>query len=295
MSRPDSPPSQASHRSTVDAHFAAQTSLWHELYRREDLHAVIHQQRRIRALDWIRRLGVPEGARVLEVGCGAGLMAIELLQQGYRVTATDAVPEMLDLTRRNAAAVGIAERLDSQPADVQNLRFDDQTFDVVVALGVLPWVEDPARAVREMSRVLKSGGHVVATGDNNARLTYFADPMRNPALAGLRRNIKRMARAAGLIEQRPMPGQFWPRQFDALFASAGLWAVHRATVGFGVFSLFGAPILPNAVGLRVHHRLQRLADRRVRILRSAGAQHFLVARRPPPQLRDLEPRRPPST
>src|SRR4029453_10832289 len=106
---------------------------------------------------------------------------------------------------------------------------------------------DAGRGVTEMARVVRRGGHVIATADNKARLPYFIDPMRNPVLAGLRRRIKRLARALGLIEQRPMAAQFWPRAFDGLFASAGLEPVHRTTFGFGVFSLCGARLLPERV------------------------------------------------
>jgi hypothetical protein len=62
-------------------------------------------------------------------------------------------------------------------------------------------------------------------------------------------------------------------------ANAGLTVTRSKAIGFGPFSLFGRHLLPETVAVRVHRRLQALADRGTPVLRSTGAQHIVLARR----------------
>jgi 2-polyprenyl-3-methyl-5-hydroxy-6-metoxy-1,4-benzoquinol methylase len=93
-------------------------------------------------------------------------MAAELAKRGFDVDATDAVADMIELTRRHAAQANVSERVRTSLSDVQALEFEDQTFDVAVALGVLPWLHSPQIAVHELARVLKPGAHLVLSANN---------------------------------------------------------------------------------------------------------------------------------
>jgi 2-polyprenyl-3-methyl-5-hydroxy-6-metoxy-1,4-benzoquinol methylase len=263
----------------VDSHFASESARWTDMYARSDLHSLIHQERLALALAAVDRLGPAAGAPVLDLGCGAGVLTVALAQRGFAVEAADTVPEMLDSTRRNAERAGVSAVVRTSLADAHALAFEPGHFELVVALGVLPWLEDPAAALREIARVLRPGGHAIITADNQARLAYFVDPMRNPALAGFRRALKARAARAGLIHSRPQPSQFWAREVLGIAAAAGLQVVERRTFGFGVFTLLGVRVLPDRLGVRLHRSLQRLATRGVPGIRAMGAQHFVVARR----------------
>jgi SAM-dependent methyltransferase len=98
---------------------------------------------------------------VLEVGCGAGELA-ERIQRALdlRVTAVDQSARMVELTR--------ARGVDARVADIQNLPFEDESFDVAVAAWVLFHVADLDRGLSELARVLVPGGRVVA-------VTNYAD------------------------------------------------------------------------------------------------------------------------
>jgi hypothetical protein len=69
-------------------------------------------------------------------------------------------------------------------------------------------------------------------------------------------------------------------EFDRAVAEAGLERVHGSVYGFGPFTWFNQTVLPQRLGVRVHNRLQRLADRGVPVARSTGAQYLVVARKP---------------
>lgn len=102
-------------------------------------------------------------ARVLEVGCGTGVMASRIHDlPGVTLVATDFSPRFVELT----AARGI----DARQADICYLPFDDGSFDVVYAGWMLYHVRDLERALNEVRRVLRPGGTFVAVTNGNDHL-----------------------------------------------------------------------------------------------------------------------------
>jgi len=93
--------------------------------------------------------------RVLEVGCGWGELAQWLEREtGAEVVAVDLSPRMVELARGRG--------VDASVGDVQDLPFDDESFDAVVAAWMLYHVADLDRGVAELARVLRPGGRLVA-------------------------------------------------------------------------------------------------------------------------------------
>ncbi len=69
------------------------------------------------------------------------------------------------------------------------------------------------------------------------------------------------------------------KEFDSLLSTAGLKKVEGMTLGFGSFSFLSYKLLPDSIGVKVHHKLQSLADRRFPVLRSTGAQYIVLAKK----------------
>ena len=80
---------------------------------------------------------------MLEIGPGAGLLTVELARRGYRVTCIDAAARMLDSAHALCVAEGVGDRVEMVLGDVHALPFPDRSFDLVVAVGVVPWLERP--------------------------------------------------------------------------------------------------------------------------------------------------------
>ncbi|HUZ48079.1 MAG TPA: methyltransferase domain-containing protein [Terriglobia bacterium] len=271
-----------SHQERVNQHFTNDSAFWRKIYHQRDVFAAAHQLRSGIALEWIDALGLPLGSRVLEIGCGAGLMTLALANRGFAVTAMDAVQAMLNETGRLVVSTGVAAKVNTALGDVHQLSLKDNTFAMVIALGVLPWLHSPGSALQEMARVLEPGGCLIVNADNRWRMNYCLDPFRFPALMPVRRRIRRTLEQQGLWREFPAKARSQPhslREFDAMLAGAGLRNERQKTLGFGPFTFLNCSLLPNSAGMKIHQWIQSLADHQVPVIRSAGSQYLVLARK----------------
>jgi|ERR1700694_435738 len=267
----------------VDAFFESVAPYWRDVYETPGTQSEIYRDRHAGALAWIDALVGAGDGRALEAGCGAGFMAVEMVRRGYRVEAIDTSQAMVELARRTAASAGVSAELRVDTGDACALAFPDASFDLVVAIAVLPWLRRAEPAIAEMARVTKPGGHLILTADNRARLNTLLDPRYNLTLAPLRDRLTAALVRLRLYRRLPDPKPtFHRRRFiDQQLAAAGLVKVKSRTIGFGPFSILGRVVVPEPLGTNLHRRLQRLADRGTPGLRSTGGHYLVLARKTP--------------
>jgi ubiquinone/menaquinone biosynthesis C-methylase UbiE len=108
-------------------------------------------------------LGIAPGERVLDVGCGSGVVTRELARRvapdGLAV-GLDPGPTLLAVARELAEQAGLAERIEWREGDARSLPFADAEFDAVLAATVLSHVPEGERAIPELARVVRPGGRV---------------------------------------------------------------------------------------------------------------------------------------
>jgi len=265
----------------VNAYFESSAEYWKEIYSDDKLLLpTIYQERHNTTLDWIWNLGLPTVSRILEVGCGAGLVTINLAQSGHTVDAMDSTAAMLQIARSGALHQGVRERIRLHLADVHALPFETQTFDLVIAIGVIPWLHSERVALLEMHRVLKYGGYLLVTADNNARLNRILDPLSNPIFTPLRAAAKGLLRLCGKWPPKSgfQPKRHYPRELHHMLGSCNFINIKSRTVGFGPFTLLGKELLGDRVGVKLHRQLQRLAaEKSFSPLRWTGSHHLVLA------------------
>jgi ubiquinone/menaquinone biosynthesis C-methylase UbiE len=124
---------------------------------------VIHPGGRRSTEGLLRLADVQANQRVLDVGCGVATTAIQVARRfDCAVTAVDISPLMLDRARHNVQQAGLTERVTVQDGDILALAFPDASFDRVIAEAVTMFV-DRRQAARELVRVCRPGGRVLAT------------------------------------------------------------------------------------------------------------------------------------
>jgi len=267
------------HQELTNTYFAKQVSYWTDIYRLQGVKEFIHQERLRILLDLVSRLSLPPETPTLEVGCGAGFAAIALAERGLRVDAIDPVQEMLDATRVRAETYKVEERVRTKIGDVYSLPFGDDTFNVVIAMGVLPWLSEIESPLREMNRVLVKGGYLIVTLDNRWSLRWLIEPLTNPLITPGKELLKQALRRLGYKQQDAPWYPTTKPHVDAVLANADFEKLSGMTSGFGPFTCLSRELLPRRLGIKLHSKLQRLADRGIPILRSAGCHYIVLARK----------------
>jgi len=169
------------------------------------------------ALDLVDRAELRSGGRVLDVACGTGVVtraAASALGSSGEVVATDLNPGMV-AEAQNHAVDGASVQW--QTADATDLPFESDSFDAVLCQQGLQFVPDKAAAVREMKRVVRSGG--------TAAVSVWRSLEQNPWSAALANGLTRsLSPEAG--QMMAAPSAFDDREaLGALFADAGFASV----------------------------------------------------------------------
>lgn len=125
-------------------------------------------------LDYIESRAGLAGKRVLDVGCGGGLLAEAMAGRGARVTGIDLAPEALQVARLHA--LESRAEVDYRGIAAESLAAAEPgSFDVVTCLEMLEHVPDPAAIVRALARLVRPGGDVVcSTINRNAKAFALA-------------------------------------------------------------------------------------------------------------------------
>ena len=264
----------------VDRYFESAVRYWDDVYREADLAGTVYQRRKEETLKWVADLQLPANAKIIDVGCGTGRTAVAIAQMGFSVCALDRVTAMLEQTQRHAAHAMVSSQVIPTLGDVSKLEFENNSFHLTVALGLLPWVSDPAQALKEMLRVTRRDGFLILSSDNSRRLNYLMDPIEHPIVTPLRRRVASLLRGARwLRRESTFPVRmFSPAQFRRFLRNHRVEILREATIGFGPFTFLRQPLLSDRLGIRLHETLQSMADRKTAMLFDKGAHHLILAK-----------------
>lgn len=114
------------------------------------------------------------GKRVIDIGCGGGILSEAMAQQGAQVTAIDLADASLSVAKLHQLESGLAIHYEKISAEAMAER-EPHSFDVVTCLEMLEHVPDPEAIVRACARLVNPGGHVFfSTINRNPKAYVFA-------------------------------------------------------------------------------------------------------------------------
>ncbi len=110
------------------------------------------------AEEFVNRLSVVPGMRVLDVACGTGNTAIPAAREGAHVTGVDIAPNLLDQARERASAEGVTASFDE--GDAENLPYSNAEYDLVISMFGAMFAPRPEQVAAELTRVCRPGGRI---------------------------------------------------------------------------------------------------------------------------------------
>jgi SAM-dependent methyltransferase len=228
---------------------------------------------------WLGATFTP-GGRLIDLGCGTGLDAVHLAGLGFRITATDWSPLMVERTAVRAAAQHVTDRVRAINVGAHELERLDETgaYDGAYSnLGPLNCVPDLGHVSRECARVLRAGGRLLFTVIGRYCPWEVAHYLRRGRWARAKVRFARDVVPVGMNNHTIWTRYYAPREFYRAFEP------HFTLEHYRGLCVFAPP--PYLAGVRdrhprLHQRLWRL-DRRVSgwpLIRGMG-DHFLIVMR----------------
>ena len=167
---------------------------WNDLYKDVENCRDFHFVQRLEIASRLITERFPRDIRVLDLGCGAGVLSERLVAAGYSVDAVDMSADMLAFTKQRLSKYD-SDKFRLARAECAALPFPDATFDVIACIGVFGYLEDVDAAIREIKRVLRPGGTLVLSIRNLDHVTVFDGFfwLKAPFLA-----LRKLARKSGV-------------------------------------------------------------------------------------------------
>ena len=210
------------------AELAKFSDLAHRWWDKESEFRPLHEINPLR-LDWIASLVPLNGLRVLDVGCGGGILADSMARKGANVLGIDLASKALKVAQLHALEAQ-TEGVEYREISAEGLAVERPgTFDVVTCMEMLEHVPDPAAVVKACAILVKPGGYVFfSTINRNAKAFLFAIVGAEYVLNMLPRGtheysklikpseLARYCRATGLdfvqtkgLEYNPLTRHYW--------------------------------------------------------------------------------------
>ncbi|MEO8314651.1 MAG: bifunctional 2-polyprenyl-6-hydroxyphenol methylase/3-demethylubiquinol 3-O-methyltransferase UbiG [Pseudomonadota bacterium] len=165
--------SSAPTHSADPAEIAKFEQLAHRFWDRDGEFKPLHHLNPVRA-DYIAARSPMHGARILDVGCGGGLLAEALARKGAKVIGIDLAPAMIETARLHAAESGLDIQYRLQDAGVL-ADSPEPRFDVVCCMEMLEHVADPGAFIAVLARLVRPGGAVfISTLNRNLKSFLLA-------------------------------------------------------------------------------------------------------------------------
>ncbi len=275
-------------RNLVD-HFAGLTSYWKDIYAspvepQDFFHFEAIKKRKKAVLDFVDAYAGGNSLRILDCGCGTGMIIKDLIQRGHRCCGVDLSPEMVEKTSETLRAFR-ADWAEVRIGSVEALDFKDNTFDVCLCIGVLQYLKDDERSLRELSRVTKPRGRVIISLPNITRITTLLDPYyyfyRGPFFI-LHRIFRLRRKSAGSVSEDIIKNltfrdrRYHYTQLRGFGRRYGLEMRSVSPIGYGPLTLWRREYLSRSFTLHIARRIERATSMRMLSFLKAFADRWVI-------------------
>ncbi len=265
---------QSMHRETVAQYFSTRTKYWKDIYNDvdgacSDFMGFHMRRRRAAVLRCLSECNA-QGGRVLDVGCGSGVLLVNMAEMGHQVYGVDIAPGMVEEARNSFEKHGL-DPDNVQLGGIEKLPYEDNSFDVVTCVGVLEYVFKEEEALSEIKRILKKNGQIIFTLPNIFKLKNVLDPYYWLVLSSrhfFRHKIlkKTVANTSDDINQISTNANYTNtrysyRQVEKIIAASGLVPVSLVGLGYGAFTICRRKIFSDKFSIKVCDYFENFIER----------------------------------
>ncbi len=260
--------------------FSASTRYWEAIYEQnpdeiERVYSTDIVDRKKVVLQMLDQCTGEVPSMVLDVGCGPGVFMREVLERGHTVVGMD-ISDRMTREAKEAVKRYYNERAICVVGDIERLPFEDNTFDVILCIGVLSYVDNDASGIGEMTRVVRKNGSIILAVPNKWRMNVFFDPCyfweRGKAILWRRRGS---ASTAGGDEVMVRMRRYVPGQLASVFRPNNLRQVESRSLGYGPMTFWKREFAPAELSLKISRCLEGLARNRLLSFVNMFANHFI--------------------
>jgi ubiquinone biosynthesis O-methyltransferase len=250
---------------------------WESVYSRQDFRGFCYRARMNQTLSWLDASNLSRNSMILDAGCGAGIVTREVAKRGHQVIGVDYSYDMIEKANSICNTDGNL-RVKFSQVDVESLPFKDSSFDTIVCLGVITYLECVEKTLREFSRILRPGGVLILSSLNKAHLVVYLDlpilvgDILNTLVKFGRITLKKIlgTRIASRIatwrkrteikEAPPVYRRYFTPKLKTLLELQGFSVLEYTTVPLGLLTFFGRTIPPQDINMKMTMFLERFVD-----------------------------------
>jgi len=160
----------------VREYFEKTVEYWDQIYTGSGFINWHLAHRRHLVIDAVRRLSNGRPLRVLDLGCGSGVLTRDLMRMGHSVVALDCSENMVRTLIHSVDGNLRPRLLGAEVGSAADVCLRTEAFDIVICVGVIQYQRHPELVFREMCRLLRPGGACIFTIPNQLTLHHVLDP-----------------------------------------------------------------------------------------------------------------------
>jgi ubiquinone/menaquinone biosynthesis C-methylase UbiE len=242
-----------------------------QFYKEPDSYPIL-KYRHNYILKRIEQLKLPDCINVLDVGCGPGEMILDLSRHNWNIWGIDIANNMIELAKEKTKKSN--SKIHLSVGDIEKLEFFDNFFDLIICAGVVEYLNDDRKWLKEIVRVLKPGGVLIINITNKYSIKNWSAAIiermkRNKTLFSVMEFVKRKILKKGKLHYFPFrPRLHSPNKFDKLLNKNGF---QKLSHNYFSFSILPAPFdtLFGFITIPIRRYMERYSERKM-ILNGTG-------------------------
>ena len=255
----------------VADYFSETVRFWNDLYSNDSLRGLYSYamiKRKEITMDVIDRYSDNRILQVLDVGCGPGIVMEAIASRGHKIVGIDISENMLKEARQKMLAYTCKENVCFQ-GDIEDLPFDNQSFDAIISLAVLQYLPDDHRSLLEMSRVIKKEGVIIICLPNRLKLRLFFDPISIYRFLQMlysfifHRKDRKSAKTINRDSITSTARTYLPWHLQSLFKAYNFERLALYGIDYGPLTFFEKPLLSDHVSLKINNLLNSLSELKI--------------------------------